>query len=368
VTCGMKHFVVAFDDSGGVEALCRWDGTPIAGDHPITVLTGFFVDRTAQADFEARWNAIRREAQEQLGWHTLPPVHMRLMWGRTLPPRYRGQPNPYLEADFGDIRRWASQYWAVVDEFVKRRVAGWFVHTLHRPAAAEAQRRYLQHPEFGQEMRLIRARSRRLYRGYHRLTNSPLLMLYTRSLLYAAEITRATGPASIMDVLVDSFGDSHGIDAAETVATMKAIAALEHIGTVERVADGDTSAPVQAADLIGFTRFRLEMAAGGHIRPDHALAAIASRRDGISVTSANIPHKVRLRHGDVRFVAIPLHYALARAFVAARDPVFAETYLVGVAELRDRLHAVLANEPVGVSVLTDAARTHLPHQMAKTPD
>jgi hypothetical protein len=364
----MKQFVIAFDDSGGVEALCRWDGTPIAGDHPITVLTGFFVDRTAQADFEAQWNAVRRESQEQLGWDTPPPVHMRLMWGRTLPPRYRGQPNPYLGASFDDVHRWVSQYWAVVDEFVKRRLAGWFSNTLQRPAAAEAQRRYLQHPEFGQEMRFIRARSRRLYRGYHRLTNSPLLMLYTRSLLYAAETARATGPASIMDVLVDSFGDSHGIDAAETVAAMKAIASLDHIGTVERVADGDTSAPVQAADLIGFTRFRLEMAAGGYIQPDRVLAAIASRRDGISVTSANIPHKVRLRHGDLRFVAIPLHYALARAFVADRDPEFADEHLVGVAELRNRLHVVLANETVGVSVLTDAARTQPPAHMAKTPD
>jgi hypothetical protein len=364
----MKCFVIAFDDSGGVEALCKWDGTPIPGDHPITVLTGFFVDRTAQPEFEARWNAIRRETQEQLGCHTLPPVHLRLMWGRTLPPRYRDQPNPYLDADFGDIQRWVSRYWMVVDEFVKRRLAGWFSNTLHRREAAEAQRRYLQHPEFGQEMRFIRARSRRLYRGYHRLTNSPLLMLYTRSLLYAAEIARATGPASIMDVLVDSFGDSHGIDAAETVATMKRIASLDHIGTVERVTDGDASAPVQAADLIGYTRFRLEMMAGGHIRPDRALATIAPQRDGISVTSANIPHKVRLRHGDLRAVAIPLHYALARAFVAARDPVFAETCLVGVAELRDRLHAVIAREPVGVSILTDAARTQPPPYMAKTPD
>ena len=115
---------------------------------------------------------------------------------------------------------------------MKRRLAGWFSNTLHRREAAEAQRRYLQHPEFGQEMRFIRARSRRLYRGYHRLTNSPLLMLYTRSLLYAAEITQATGAASVMDVLVDAFGDSRGIDTTETVATMKRIASLDHICTV----------------------------------------------------------------------------------------------------------------------------------------
>ncbi|MBW6457390.1 MAG: hypothetical protein K0A98_16030 [Trueperaceae bacterium] len=86
------------------------------------------------------------------------------------------------------------------------------------------------------------------------------------------------------------------------------------------------------------------------------------------MTSASIPHEVRLPHGDLRVVAVPLHYALARAFAAARDAVFAETYLVGVAELRDRLHAVLANEPVGGSVLTDTARRQVPPGMAKTPD
>lgn len=134
------------------------------------------------------------------------------------------------------------------------------------------------------------------------------------------------------------------------------------------VADGDASAPVQAADLIGYTRFRLEMVAGGHIRPDRALAAIATQRDGVSVTSANIPHKVRLRYGDLRVVAIPLHYALARAFVADRDPVFADEHLVGVEDLRDRLRADLAREPAGVSVLKVATRAQLRAEMAKTPD
>ena len=65
---------------------------------------------------------------------------------------------------------------------------------------------------------------------------------------------------------------------------------------------------------------------------------------------------------------VPLHYALARAFVTARDPAFAETSLVGVAQLGDRLHGVLSDEPAGVSVLTNAARTQLPPRMAKTPD
>ena len=166
------------------------------------MLTGFFVDRAVQAEFEDRWNGIRRATQAQLACDPLPPVHMRLMWGRTLPPRYRGKRNPYLDADFGDIQRWVSQYWAVVDEFVKRRAAGWFFHTLHRRVASEAQRQYLQHPEFRREMQHIRAHSQRLYRGYHRLSNSPLLMLYTLSLLYCAEITRATGAESIMDVLL----------------------------------------------------------------------------------------------------------------------------------------------------------------------
>jgi len=75
---------------------------------------------------------------------------------------------------------------------------------------------------------------------------------------------------------------------------------------------------VQAAHLIGYTWFRLETIAAGHVRPDRALATIATQRDGTMVTSANIPHKVRLRHRDLRAVAIPLHYALARALVAAR--------------------------------------------------
>ncbi|HZJ08768.1 MAG TPA: hypothetical protein VFD39_03675 [Trueperaceae bacterium] len=56
----MRSFVIAFDDSGGVEPLCDWSGKPIPGDHPITVLTGVFADRLVEDEFYARAGAAGR--------------------------------------------------------------------------------------------------------------------------------------------------------------------------------------------------------------------------------------------------------------------------------------------------------------------
>lgn len=154
-TSSERKLVLAFDDSGGIERLCRWNGDPIPGDHPIVLLAGFYLDREAEEGF------------------------------------------------------------------------------------AEADRLYLKDPRFRRELARIRGHSRKLFDGCHRLITSPLLHLYVLSLASANELTRSTGRLSETDILVDPFGDSHGIDAAETVETIKDIASLGHIGAVHRVENAD---------------------------------------------------------------------------------------------------------------------------------
>jgi hypothetical protein len=153
-----------------------------------------------------------------------------------------------------------------------------------RAAMASLQTPYFQAPTFQAELAVIRKRSQRLYRGYHRLTTSPLLSLYTDALRYVDETMRAISPEATVDVIVDSFGDSHGIDELSTVESMKSLAGLERTGSVKRVVDSDESPLVQAADLIGYSVFRRQMIKYGHIVADEPFMRIVDDRSGESLT------------------------------------------------------------------------------------
>lgn len=357
----MRCIVLAFDDSGGIESLCTWDGTPIAGDHPITVLTAFYVDEAALQDFDAAWDAMRADMQTALGIDAPPPIHLRLMWGKSLPRTYRGRPNPFLSASFEQIQAWVARAWAIVQEFVDRRQAGWFHGVLDRADAGAAMARYYRDPAFRAEMAFLRRHDAKLYRGYHRLATSPLLRLYTQALFNGERLAAAVGRGTTLRVLVDSFHDAHGIDEEATVRTMLPIAGLRRFESVDRVHDADEHGVIQAADLIGYSRFRTELTSRGAIRRDDALEAILGEdRRGQSITKANLQHLVRRHHRDLGRSALVLNYALARAFVEAHDSSFADLALISVEEFAERV----GDNSIGVSVLTPWALS----RMAKTPD
>ena len=363
----VRELVLAFDDSGGIERLCRWNGDPIPGDHPIVLLAAFYLDRRAEADFNREWRHLRGSIRDDLGCDWDPPIHLRLMWGKTLKRRYRGKLNPYVDAEFKQIQAWVAAGWEIVERYVSSRMAGWFYRWAERTKLAEPNTVYLRDPRFQRELATIRLHSQKLFDGYHRLITSPLLHLYVLSLASANELTRASGRSSKTDVLVDPFGDSHGIDAAETVEAMKQIANLQHIGTVDRVEDADELPVVQAADLVGYCTFRLKMMELGHIRRDEPLSRIVGQRRGQTICGANVEHIVRRRYGDLRPVLMTsMHYALARSHVERRAPEFAADNLVPVDEFQRRAESARMAGDVGISILTDSALQAL--EMPKAPD
>ncbi len=210
-------------------------------------------------------------------------------------------------------------------------------------------------------MAFLRRHDAKLYRGYHRLTTSPLLRLYTQALFNAERLAAAVGHETKLRVLVDSFHDAHGIDEEATVRTMLRVANLSRYESVDRVLDADEHGAIQAADLIGYCKFRIELSSLGKIRRDDALEAITGeKRRGQSITRANLQHLVRRHHGDLGRNALVLNYALARAFVEKHEALFAEAALISVEEFAERV----GGSSLGISVLTPWALT----EMAKTPD
>lgn len=356
----MSRFLLAFDDSENIESLCTWSGDPIAGDHPIVLLTGFYLREEAAGEFNAEWADLRASIQQELGCENPPPIHLRLMWGKSLPRKYRGAANPYLQSNFNKIKQWVGQAWDIVSRFIARREAGWFVAEGIRENMSRAMPAYFQHPDYSRELRILRkALGNKGYRAYHRLTTSPLLPLYTRSLTYANTLADTQRPALDMNVLVDAFSDSHGIDELETVEVIRKIGNLQNIATVTRIDDSDNSPAVQAADLIGYCEFRQHLERIKAINPDAALAQVVGRRQSTTITSANISHLVRRRHPHAAAAELTMQYALARAHLEQSHPHVVNEFLVTASDFHDRAIASYASKVPGVKVLKDELLTEI---------
>lgn len=347
----MPEFFLGFDDSGGLEPLVDWGGNPIKGDHPIALLVGFYLRKSAMEEFSSEWNQLRESIQSELEVSTAPPIHMRLMWGKTLPEKYRRLPNPYRRANFEQVQEWVRQCWIIINKYVQKRQAGWFSYGHKRSEAALTDQDYFTDPGFTREIERLRSDlGRKIYKGYHRLATSPLLPLYTHSLLYANTLARTQGPESLIDVLVDPFNDSSGIDEAETVKAMKYIARLEHIGDVDRIQDSDDSVIVQAADLIGFTIFRQRMARLGVINRDVKLDRLVAARNETRLTSANLTHLIRRHYPQRDATLLTMHYAMALGHVRKYKPEYAQNELISVEEFHERAVVARRTKAVGISI------------------
>lgn len=340
--------------------MCDWKGQPIAGDHPITVLTGVFVSKDAEQEFSAKWNALRARIGSELGTEP-PPIHMRLMWGRTLPTTYRGLRNPYLGADFEAIKGWVAEAVGIYREFANSKLMGTISFNRSRAMYHPILQRYFGDEKFGVELAYIRKRVGAAYRGYHNSIVSPLVPLYTLQMPYVNEMVHVVRGEHI-DVLVDSFADAHGIDAEEVVREMKRIAGLQYVGTVSRISDGDRNPLVQLADLIGYLLFRTQMGNDGHIARDVIVDGLLEPPlPMVALTRANIKHIVQRKYPNLMQISLAMEFALARSRLRAKAPEFVDQHMVSVDEFLVRAEAASQANDVGVSVLKDP-------EMAKTPD
>ncbi len=133
-----------------------------------------------------------------------------------------------------------------------------------------------------------------------------------------------------VELLIDPFQDSAGIDTAEILLATNNLCTLEHINLITRVEDPDNIPLCQAADLISFFMFRMKMIQAKHIKLD-PVALSLMRRWPIEQGFFEL-RKVRgnlyWRNPDWRHYAHAIHYALARQEVVTVYPAFAEQHLI----------------------------------------
>jgi hypothetical protein len=354
-------YVAAFDDSGGNESLVKWDGSLIAGDHPLACVAVCYLRSDLVDDFECDWMALRARIQDELGLEAPPPIHMRLMWGKDCWSRkYRGEANPYRHATFEQIQEWVGEALAIMSRFsrIDRGFGRRAIHQ-HRHVAAERQTRYLVGSLGTEEMGIIKAKSRRLYRHYHRAITSPLLPLLSEALLSVNAAMHAVRAQSV-SCLVDRFPHSKGIDEAEVVEAARDICGLTYVSELRRV-DADAHALTQAADVYGFTEFRRLMAHHKHIPWDEPMRSIVLDNPVAPFCTADIDHIIRRQLAWFEPRAVAIHYVLARRRIEELDPDLA-AQMIDVGTFLERAISNRGTGEPGISVFVEMS------EMPKTPD
>lgn len=354
----MADYVAVIDDSGGVEPLIRWGGDFVSGDHPITCLMALVIEDNLLEEFDAKWLILREKIQTALNTSELPPIHLRLMYGRNLPPKYRGKPNPYLNSNFDQIVDWISEGLEIIKDFNHQRKLAWVSASKSREIAAEPLKQYWNDPDLVAELHFLKHHSRGIRKNmgekYLKKVASPLLPLLTEILLYLHEMMKVFGNKNV-SLKVDPFSDAHGLDAKTTFETISTLCNLSNLTSIEVMRDGDELSISQAVDLLGFINFRFTMMQLKHIRNDRIVTELTQRYKMKPLFSANINHIISRKYRNISAITTTIHYAVARRVIEQIDVSFADEYLVSIEELKHRAEEFIKNGAMnaGLSILKD---------------
>jgi hypothetical protein len=333
------------------------------GRSPITTITTLVIRADLINEFDSKWLELRQTIQKALECEHLPPIHLRLMYGKTLPKSYRSKPNAYLQANFEQIISWISQGVKIISHFSQEKYGlSWVrLHNVRRQSA-ENIIKYVQDPILSAELKFLKQHSygnrKDMASRYLKRVASPLLPLIVESLLYLNETVRIA-KGSHLNLKIDPFSDSHGLDTKAVFEAINSISRLAYISNAEVMQDTDQVQIAQAADLLGYFHFRSLMASYKHIKADDHLIKISNLYPFKEFSGANIEHIINRRYGKKegnRYAAtVPIHYAVARRIIEQTDKDFADQYMVSIEELKFRAEQYLKAGKIeaGLSILKD---------------
>lgn len=357
----VPDYVATIDDSGGIEPLVKWGGIYVPGDHPLACITALLLRTDALDEFNAMWTGLRGEIQEYLQCEELPAIHMRLMYGRNKPRRYRGRLNPYTDCDFEKIKEWIAEGAEIITHFQKQpQVLHWSTTYGLRENLSEGVLKYFSDPQLVAELNFLakhgkRSAKRSFAQRYLKKMASPLLPLLTRKIIQIDEIMRQLRSKQVL-LQVDPFADASGLDAGEILEAINKVFELKHIAGIEVMADSDDVNLAQAADLIGFTSFRQAMVQHSFIEPDGILFEVCKLGvKGPQFVKANYEHIANRRLQQSAGLGVSIHYAVARAAVEEIDSDFVSTHMLKVTEFYEQAR-IAKSKHNGYSILKEKTR------------
>lgn len=356
-----NSYIAAIDDSGSSEVAVDWSGTPVPGDSLFSGLSGIIIREDLLEEFEGRWNHLRSKIARSIGTATLPPIHMRWMWGKHAADPDR---NPYGAASFRDKQEWIRKAVQILESLQRQQgQLGIVIAFYERRQFSAQQSRYFTDPQFLPELRFLQQHNKgyykKLYDRYHRRITSPIAYCLPEILWKINSAVAVCGGASV-SVEFDHFEHARGIDTDEVLEATRKLAGFGLIGRLSEIEMTYQDSPLcQAADLIAWHTNRAAtqkaQVGGPSDQPFIRIYEQVYRRLK-TLDGGPFPQSAALPSPSAHYLCVP--YALARASVADKFPEFADENLITVEEFHLR-HVHSPATETGISVLTDNRRASL---------
>ena len=250
-------YLIALDDSGGIEPLLNASGNLQATRSSIALISAYGLPFKYVRDFDRDWNELRTHIKQELNASFLPPIHMRVMYGRELDLKLRGHPNPYKSADFHkQILPWIKYATYLIGHYShgeqhhidqlyfgdRHEIFSLFTTTMTRT-------------KLWKDLRYLRRTRKKSYKfALSRLSN-PLPRLLAFQLGLLNETLKNMDETAV--VVVDNFEASQGVS-AQTVQQVVTRLGFTQIKRIHRGTVSDNVPLIQAADILAWYTNRNE--------------------------------------------------------------------------------------------------------------
>lgn len=315
-------------------------------------LASVLLDPAALDELNGRWSHLTRRIQRTLRTAQPPEIHLRQMWGKTLPTKN----NPYLGAQFRDIRAWLNEARNIIVSLMRQaNTVSVYAEFANREDFAESLAHYYRDPAFAPEFAFFRAHKTKgttgaLYKTYHSITSSPLVR-HLADILWRIDEDLAANTNGTASVLVDRFSGTAGIDAKAVLDASKNLAGLSRIAEITQVV-GPNPPISQVADFFAYSFNRLLLMENDLIRQDRQFLEVVGpfMYQARSLGGWPIADPFN-RPAQTYNSTLCVIYALARNELYKRDPRFVEEHMITVEEFHDIAKSIAPDTRTGISVI-----------------
>lgn len=353
-----SRYDLYIDDSGQAKSLVDWQGKPITDPklRPFAVVAGVLIADTRKPRLLADWLALKARIRDALALDYLPSIHMRLMWGITLPlleDRASKLPNPYLRATFEQLREWLEAAFEIVHQHSTRGPAPlvYFEATENNYVRMRRDEQFFSHALSLAERQRLWKHKKEMYRRFHNVVTNPMVGLLSTVVFEANHYVRRVHGhgGQPLHVVFDRNPDAKGFNLLEALNGIKR---LGHLSKLDTIVESHTREEplLEVADFHAYWVNRIKQLKHER-RHDVYMDQWLRFYD---FNCCNGLHALpAARQSDLGELNTILHFGLGRAAMAGEDAAFVAAEVLTADEFyaRMRLHSKERENVLGYLVL-----------------
>ena len=257
-----KGFVIAVDESG--------ENAPVFDpkrmdfryniDKPVAMLFLLGIRRAELEPLAHDWDLVRGKIKDELGLDSLPPIHMRLMWGKKLNEKApRLGRNPYVDASQEQIYKWVKLLLEVWHKYGRRRGA-FKVEVASIDVKGHGKNWAYFMGDMSDWETLKQRIGRKAFSGFTNALTNPYLHLLYDAIYGAASLFRTSKHSTL---ILDESSHASGFDTTAMIQYLLQNGYLGSIDNVYMVNNGEITyedcIAVQIADFYGYLKLKKEL-------------------------------------------------------------------------------------------------------------